>query len=66
MAWYFIVLLVMVYFIIGTIIAGLLARISNDYTDSDIVLWIIVTWPIVGTLLLFCELCRYIYDMIVG
>jgi len=66
MEWYFIVLLVMVYFIIGTIIAGILARISNDYTDRDIVLWVITFWPVVGILLLFCEFCRYIYEMIAG
>jgi hypothetical protein len=66
MAWYFIVLLVMAYFIIGTVMAGLLGRISYDYKDGDIILWIVITWPITGTLILFCELCRYIYEMIVG
>lgn len=66
MKWYFIVLLVIAYFIIGSILTGFMVRIFWDLEDDDTTVLMIFLWPIAIPLILLSKLCEFIYEMIAG
>jgi Na+/proline symporter len=61
MAWYWIVLIVIGYFAIGSVLAGLLTRIP-DCNSDDLLLFIVLFWPVVVPILLVILMCISIID----
>lgn len=61
MAWYWIVLMVIGYFVIGSVLAGLITWIP-DCDDDDLVLFIVLFWPVVFPILLVILMCISIID----
>ena len=61
MAWYWIVLIVIGYFVIGSVLAGLITWIP-ECDDDDLLPFIIFLWPIVLPILLIALMCISIID----
>lgn len=65
MAWYFIVLLILAYFLVGVFIAGFMHRFKFFDDDDLDAMWIFF-WPIVAPVCLFISLCICIYNFARG
>ena len=66
MKWYFIVLLIIVYFVIGAAIAGVAARISVDFDDDELAMAIVFLWPIIVPFGILYLICVIVYDLCKG
>ena len=64
MAWYWIVLIVIGYFVVGSVLAGLTTWVSLDFDDEDLMLYMVFLWQIVLPILLMVLLCTTIIDHI--
>ena len=67
MAWYWIILIVIGYLIVGSVCAGLTNRIAElaegDYLDEDCVPIVVFFWPLALPLLLVVYMCDYIIKL---
>lgn len=61
MAWYWIVLIVVGYLIIGSVLAGLITWIP-DFDDEDIFPVMVLLWPIALPFILLDLMCRAIIN----
>lgn len=61
MAWYWIVLLIMAYFVVGATLTGLMTHI-DEFNDEDIFPFMILMWPILAPILLIILLCHSIIE----
>lgn len=62
MSWYWIVLIVIGYFVVGSVLAGLATWVSLDFDDEDLMLWMVFLWPIILPILLVFLLCTTIIE----
>lgn len=64
MAWYWIVLLVISYFIVGTVLTALLTWLKIEISEDAYILFTVFAWPFMIPLILTGELCMFLYDKI--
>ena len=62
MAWYWIVLIVIGYLVIGSVLAGVMTWVSYDFDDEELFPVIILLWPIIVPFLLLWAMCLAILD----
>jgi len=62
MKWYWIVLLVLAYLIIGAVCAGIVARLTWD-DDETMAMVMVLLWPIFFPLALVVTLLEFIYEL---
>lgn len=63
MAWYWIILIIIGYFVIGSVFAGLMTWIS-EFDDEDLMPFIVFSWPLFIPIMLLYLLCTKIIDFI--
>lgn len=66
MAWYWIVLIVIGYLIIGSFCAGIASSIfewAGDYLDEDCICIIVFFWPLAIPLILVVSMCHFIIEL---
>ena len=61
MSWYWIVLIIIGYFIVGSVLAGLMTWI-NEFDDEDLFPFVVLFWPITIPILFIYLLCVFIID----
>ena len=62
MKWYWITLLVIAYFIIGAICAGIIARLADDDLE-ELAIFFFLLWPISFPIALVVMFCQFIYNL---
>lgn len=61
MAWYWIILIIIGYFVVGSVFAGLMTWI-DEFDDDDLMPFMVFGWPLLVPILLMILLCVYIID----
>lgn len=50
-------LFIPLYFIIGSFLAGIMTRLSDDFDDDDVLFFTVIFWPIVVPFMLVAVIC---------
>ena len=70
MKWYFIILIIVGYLVIGSALAGLTYRIDKLYRytggDDEIDIYIVTMWPIIIPIDFVVVLCLFVYELFKG
>jgi len=70
MKWYFIILIIVGYLVIGSALAGLTYRINKLYHytggDDEIDIYIVTMWPIIIPIYFVVVLCLFVYELFKG
>lgn len=69
MKWYFIILIIIGYLVIGSALAGLTYRfdkLHRDVSNDEIDLYIVTMWPIIIPLYFVVLLCFFVYELFKG
>ena len=61
MSWYWIVLIIIGYFVVGSVFAGLMTWV-DDFDDEDLMPYMVFGWPLLVPILLIFLLCVYIIE----
>ena len=61
MAWYWIILIIIGYFIVGSVFAGLMTWV-DEFDDEDLIPFMVLGWPLLVPILLIFLLCVYIIE----
>ena len=62
MAWYWIILIIIGYFVVGSVLAGLSTQVSLDFDDEDLMFCMVFLWPLILPVLLMVVLCATIIE----
>jgi hypothetical protein len=63
MAWYWIILIIIGYFVVGSVFAGLMTWV-DEFDDDDLIPFMVFGWPLLVPILLIGLLCIYIIDFL--
>lgn len=62
MYWIWIILIIIGYFVIGSVFTGILTRVNDNFDDENLFVITVFGWPIFIPILLLYLLCKTIID----